>query len=279
MRMMDLARVAAWPPEWWSVWWPRGLRRPTDVWRRLPLVAKAVRILITASLVSLLALILMSGRETAEWSIVVMTAIAVAMAFAWARGKGLASSQSVRLLLGPTISSPGWKDAGLVRLLAPASGKVRSPIDGSPSDYLRAIREFLPYFPLTPGGPGVRAVAAAESLLKEIERCDQELATLGRDAGPAELHRLSTQLDALDGGNGDTDEHRELREVVQHQLDIVRRMQARTEILRRQRSHFVALLKDVWTAVREIGESRDGNPAGADRLAEVCADIRKVAVH
>jgi hypothetical protein len=239
----------------------------------------------------LLALILMRGRvsgdlsalhgawaETAEWSIVVMTAIAVAIAFAWARGKGLASPQSVRLLLGPTISSPGWKDAGLVRLLAPASGKVRSPIDGSPADYLRAIRELLPYFPLTPGGPGVRAVAAAESLVKEIDRCDHELAALGRDAGPAELNRLSTQLDALDGGTGDTDEHRELREVVQHQLDIVRRMQARTEILRRQRSHFVGLLKDVWTAAREIGESRDGNPAGADRLADLCAEIRVVAV-
>ena len=25
-----------WPPEWWGMWWPRALRRPSDLWRRLP---------------------------------------------------------------------------------------------------------------------------------------------------------------------------------------------------------------------------------------------------
>jgi hypothetical protein len=292
MRMVEVARVAAWPPEWWSVWWPRALRRPTDVWRRLPFVAKAVRVLITGSLVTLLALMLMRGRvlnevndfyeawvETAEWSILVTTAVVVVLAFAWTKRKGLAPSQSLRLLLGPTVSSPGWKDPALLKLLAPASGRIREPIGDSPSEYLRAIRDLLPYVPLTPSGPGMRAVAAAESLLREIDRCDHDIAAVGRDAGPAEMNRLSMQLDALEVGTGDTDERKELLEVVRHQLEIVRRMQGRGEILRRQRAHFVDLLKEVWTVVREVGESRDGNPAGAGRLVALCAEIRLEVAH
>lgn len=287
MRFAELARVAAWPPEWWSVWWPRSLRRPTDLWRQLPAVAKAVRISITASLLALFTLMLMRGRVAAdatafydawvviaEWAILVTTGIVVGLAFVWAKGKTLGSRQSVRLLLGPTVSSPGWKDAAIVRLLAPAAGRVRDPIIDSPSDYLRAIRELLPEVQLFAEGAGARAVVAAETLLREIDRCDNELAALGRDAGPAEVNRLSTQLDALEEGTKDTDEHRELRDLVRHQLEVVRRMQGRGEVLRRQRSHFVDLLKEVWTVVREAGESRDANPAGDGRLVAICAELR-----
>lgn len=287
MRLTELARVAAWPPEWWSVWWPRALRRPTDIWRRLPLVAKAVRILLTTSLLALLVLISVRGRisgdlntfyevwvVTAEWAIVIVSAIAVALAFAWAKRIGLGSSQSIRLLLGPTVASPGWKDPALVRLLLPVSGRTRDPVGDSPSDYLRAIRELLPYVPVTSGGAGMRAAAAAESLLREIDRCDNEIAAVRRNASPAEMNRLSTQLEALEDGTEDTHERRELRDLVRNQLEVVRRMQGRGEVLGRRRSHFVDLLREVWTVVREVGETRDGDTAGADRLAALCAEIR-----
>ena len=287
MRLTELLRVAAWPPEWGSVWWPGALRRPTDIWKRLPLAAKAVRILITASVLSLVAVLSMRGRfegelgiaydswvETAEWSIVLGTAVAAAVAFAWTRRRGLDPGQSVRLLFGPTLASPGWKDPAFVRVLAPATGKVRGPIGDSPSDYLRAIRELLPYVPMAPGTSGMRASAAAESLLKEIDRCDNEIAALGRNAGPAEINRLSTQLEALEGANEDTSESKELRDLLRHQLEVVRRMQGRGEILARQRSHFADLLRQVWTVVREVGESRGDDIAGAGRLAALCAEIR-----
>jgi hypothetical protein len=212
--------------------------------------------------------------EPGEWSIVIGTAVAAGIAFVWARRRGLDYGQAVRLLLGPTLVSPGWKDAALVRLLTPASGKVRGPAGDSPSDYLRAIRELLPYVPMAPGGSGLRASAAAESLLKEIDRCDNEIAALGRNAGPAEINRLSTQLEALEASDEDTRESRELRELVRHQLEVVRRMQGRGEILARQRSHFADLLRQVWTVVREVGESRGDDTAGAGRLAALCAEIR-----
>ena len=59
LRPMDIARIASWPPEWWGMWWPRRLRRPTDLWVRLPWQARLVRIVLTAFLVGLPGLILL----------------------------------------------------------------------------------------------------------------------------------------------------------------------------------------------------------------------------
>jgi len=39
----QMLRVASWPPEWWGMWWPKRLRRPSDVWSRLPLPARLTR--------------------------------------------------------------------------------------------------------------------------------------------------------------------------------------------------------------------------------------------
>ena len=44
----ELARIACWPPEWWGMWWPRALRRPSDVWARLPWQARLVRVVLSA---------------------------------------------------------------------------------------------------------------------------------------------------------------------------------------------------------------------------------------
>ena len=169
----------------------------------------------------------------------------------------------------------GWKDPALVRLLSPASGKVRAPVGDEPSDYLRAIRELAPHVQGA-DGPGTHATAAAEGVLKAIDRCDSELVELARDAGPEEANRLSTQLEALESeGAGDTNERHELRDLVRHQLDLVRRMQGRREIVQRQRSHFVDLLKALWSAIRDVGESRDGGPDGSQRVDALCAEIRR----
>jgi len=177
------------------------------------------------------------------------------------------------MLLGPTLASPGWDDRALVKLLAPAFGKVRAPIGTEPSDYLRAIRELAPNVPVV-DGLGARVIAAAEGLLKAIDRCDSELADLARDAGPREANRLSTQLEALESGApGDTHERSELRDLVRLQLEIVRRMQGRREIVQRQRSHFVDLLETFWCAIRDVGESRDGSPEGGLMVNALCAEI------
>ena len=285
IRLVELARIALWPPEWWSVWWPRALRRQADLWSRLPFVAKAVRIGISLAFPALLLLILVrSGDlnvtdqlrvETGEWAIMFALWVVVALGFVWAKRAELNLRQSVRMLLGPTLASPGWEDPALAHLLAPAFGKVRAPVGQEPSDYLRAIRELAPNVQVV-DGLGVRAIAAAEGLMKAIDRCDTELADLARDAGPREANRLSTQLEALESGApGDTHERSELRDLIRLQLEIVRRMQGRREIVQRERSHFVDLMETFWCAIRDVGESRDGGPEGGFKVDELCAEIHR----
>ena len=285
IRLVELARIALWPPEWWSVWWPRALRRQADLWSRLPFVAKAVRIGISLAFPALLLLILVrSGDlnvtdqlrvETGEWAIMFALWVVVALGFVWAKRAELNLRQSVRMLLGPTLASPGWEDPALAHLLAPAFGKVRAPVGQEPSDYLRAIRELAPNVQVV-DGLGARAIAAAEGLMKAIDRCDTELADLARDAGPREANRLSTQLEALESGApGDTHERSELRDLIRLQLEIVRRMQGRREIVQRERSHFVDLMETFWCAIRDVGESRDGGPEGGFKVDELCAEIHR----
>ena len=284
MRFVELARIAAWPPEWWSVWWPRMLRRPSDLWDRLPFVAKAVRVVISVAIPVLVVLILLRGRgspnvremsdrwaEPAEWGIVIATALLVSLSFVWARKRGLAFDQSLRLVLGPTMSSPGWTAPELNRLLKPASGKIPAPLGDKPTDYLRAIRELIPHLPANTSGTCQRAATAAESVLKLIDVLESELTELARDAGPGEVNRLSTQLEQLEGrATGDTRERVELRELVRHQLEVVRRLQGRREVVVRERDHLVDLLKTLWNVVSDVAEAPDSMPHRVDVL---CAKI------
>jgi len=283
MRFTELVRVAAWPPEWWGMWWPRGLRRPSDIWDRLPWIAKGVRILLLALCPGLLALVLLRGRIAGydkwvgfgEWAIFIGGSVALALAFLWARRNGLATDQSAHLLLGPTLPSSGWNDPAVIQLLAPASGSIRPPIGDAPSDYLRAIRELLPLLERADEDAAAQTAAVADRALRAIDQSDRELASISKDASPDEANRLAMQLESLDGAGGaDPDDRAELRELVKHQLALVRRMQARRDMLLGERSHVVDLLRTLWTLARATGDSGSGDTSTIERLRAACAQIR-----
>jgi hypothetical protein len=281
MRFGELARVALWPPEWWGMWWPRSLRRPSDLWPRLPWYARALRIIISASCPALLLLILWgeSWAAVAEWTLFAGCAIAVAAAFAVMRRKGLASDQSMRLLLGPSLASSSWKEPALDGLLLPVSGIVREPTPDVPSDHVRAIREMLALLPAAWHASGARVSSALKHVMSAIEAADRELAALARDAGPGEAHRLTAQLESLDDGNTrDTGERRELRDLVRHQLDLVHRMQSRREIVVRDRTHLLELLKALWVLVRSAGDSRAGSQPSPGKVDALCEEIERVTI-
>ncbi|MEO8577617.1 MAG: serine/threonine-protein kinase [Gemmatimonadales bacterium] len=283
MRFSELLRVALWPPEWWGMWWPRALRRPSDVWDRLPRIAQSVRILLLALCPALVLLILLRRRTGSfdswvaigEWGIFVGGSIAVALAFIWARRRGLSTEQSARLLLGPTIASSTWDEPAILRLLAPASGKVRPPDGDAPSDYLRAIREMLPFLGKTDGSAADQTARAADQALRAIDELDRELASISRDAGPDEAARLASQLDVLEqSASGHADDRAELRDLVRHQLELVRRLQARREILQSDRGHLLDLLKTLWTLVRAEADTSSRDSISLERLVAMCDEIR-----
>jgi hypothetical protein len=198
----------------------------------------------------------------------------LAAAVTWARRKGLSNQQAARLLLGPTLASSTWDEPAVLRLLAPASGKVRPPDGDAPSDYLRAIREMLPFLERTDGSAAGQTVRAADEALRAIDQLDRELESISRDAGPDEANRLASQLDVLEqGASGKADDRAELRDLVKHQLALVRRLQARREVLQGDRGHLLDLLRTLWTLVRAEADTSSRDSVSHERLIAICAEI------
>ncbi|HUQ20845.1 MAG TPA: serine/threonine-protein kinase [Gemmatimonadaceae bacterium] len=283
MHFSDIAQAAAFPPAWWTMWWPYSLRRPNDVWGRLPRMSKAIRIVISASVPALFLLILVregvnvpampdSGMwvDVAEWALLAVAAIAVIIGLLWARRAGLPIDRSLHVLLGATLTSPRWEDARVKRLLAPASGKVRAPEGDTPSDYLRAIRATIALVAPGDGNLALRTTSTAELLVRTINERDLELQRVSREAGPEEESRLTVRLQSLEGAGASSQEAVELRQLVQHELELVRRMQTRREVLVDDRGRLMEMLKALWNVVRQASDD-DSNLE--NRLELLCGKI------
>ncbi|MDB4916289.1 MAG: protein kinase [Gemmatimonadetes bacterium] len=252
----ELSRVAFWPPEWWGMWWPLRLRRPTDLWARLPWQGRAVRRVLSAFFVLLPVMILLRqrfsldvGESQPAWFVafesilMVGAVIVVASAFWWSLSRGLSLRESVRLLVGATVDSPGWNEGGVVKVLRAEPGGVRAPDRDSAADHVRAIGELValssPVF-------GTEALNAARRLLADIEACDVEIASLRGVASDGELDRLSAQVALLAGQSSAA----EMVSLVEQQLDLVRRMRVRSEVVSQRRSALLNLMRGLWAGVQ-----------------------------
>ncbi len=291
---LDLARIALWPPEWWGMWWPRSLRRPADLWPRLPWQARFVRITLSVFLLALPAIVLtrqwlvIKGGALSvalrhdlvlagEGVLVIGTAAVVATALWWTHRRGLPLADGARVLFGATTPSPAWSRPHVARLLCAPDGSVRAPDRDSPTDHQRAIREVVAMLPATVGDVAAGASLSARRLAEAIAQCDQEAASLVRSASTAELDRLESQLAALHASpHPETDDQRELRALVEHQLEVVRRMHARADALAHRRAHLLHLLRGLWAQVclfrREASTALTTAPA-VHRLRALCVEI------
>ncbi|HVE77425.1 MAG TPA: serine/threonine-protein kinase [Gemmatimonadaceae bacterium] len=289
-----LACVAFWAPQWWGMWWPRALRRPGDLWARLPWQARLVRVALSLFFVVLPAMLLVrqwltaegvlpddAGRRygaAAELGIVLGAAAVTAGALRWALGRGLTLREAAHVLFGATIPSPAWRTPRVARLLAPASQGVRQPDRDAPADHVRAIAELVRLLPAQAADIGADAARTAHRLLAAIAESDREIAALARDASTSELDRLAAQLTVLgDAPPREDDDRRELRDLVRHQLELVRRMRGRQEIVSRRRAHLLDFLRGLWTQLCRVHDAAAGSPAAAGepsgRVRALCAEI------
>ncbi|MEP6621095.1 MAG: serine/threonine-protein kinase [bacterium] len=271
----ELTRVAFWPPEWWGMWWPRALRRPTDLWARLPWPARMVRRVLSVFLVSLPLMILLRQRYASEigeetraaqppWFVLVeeallsATAMALIGAFAWGTKRRLSASDSVRLFLGATTVSPAWNGASVAVLISAPDGAVRSPQRDSASDHLRALNELVASRALSATIVAEEILVAARALFAAVEVCESEIAALANVAGVNELDRLAAQRTALDqSGAVDNPERMEMLGLVERQLDVARRTRIRSELLAQRRARLMHLLHGLWTQLTS-GAAREG---------------------
>ena len=285
LRAGELATVAFWPPEWWGMWWPRALRRPNDLWRRLPWPARAVRAVMSGVFVALPFMILMRQRFAAElaqatgsgepawfvgmeWTLVLGAGAVMFGTIVWAMRRPLSWGESMRVLFGATTKSPGWSEPHIARLLVPVDG-VRQPDRDSPTDHLRAIEELVPSVAEPNGALALAARDAARSLVHAIAHCDEEIASLIATASDAEIDRLTAhvaELRASAGGRAPS----ELAGLVERELVLVLQMRDRREIVSQQRVKHMGLLRGIWS---QLAATRDGGDAG--RLKELLADATR----
>jgi len=292
---LELARIASWPPEWWGLWWPRALRRPTDLWTRLPWRARLVRVVLSLFLSTLPVLVLTrqwfvengdpGGLElrniasiAGEGLLVLGTTAVVTVAFLWTRRHGLSLADGARLLFGATSPSPAWSTPGISRLLRVPEGSVRPPDRDSPADHRRAIGDLVTLIPTQASDVGAEAARIAQRLVTAIEQCDSEVSLLARDAGSAELDRLEAQLAALQPASDDESaDRRDLRQLLKHQLEVMRRMHARSETLSHRRAHLLHLMRGLWSQLCVVRAAASAGAAGAARdvarLGALCAEI------
>jgi hypothetical protein len=277
------------------MWWPRALRRPTDLWARLPRPARVARAVLSAFLVALPGMILM--REWVEaitgtrppatgmgWfamveAVIVAGAAAVmAWTLAWGRQSGLGWAATMRVSFGATVPSSWWSTPAVTKLLAPSSRGVRPPDRDVPADHRRAIGELVMQLPPSASRLGARITAAARRTTDALELCDSEIATLSPHASTGELDRLSAQLGALEeGGTRTSAEQRELSELLRRQLEVVRRIRVRCELVSQRRTRLLTRLRGLWTQaslLREALEAGDSVPtASSERIDALCGEI------
>jgi serine/threonine-protein kinase len=288
LRARELATVAFWPPEWWGMWWPRRLRRPNDLWRRLPWPARLARVVMSVFFVALPFMILMRQRFAAElaqatgsgeplwfvameWTLVLGAAVVMFGAIVWAMRRPLAWGESMRVLFGATTTTPGWSEPHIARLLVPADG-VRKPDRDSPGDHLRAIEELVSSMAEPRLAVATAARDTARALVQAIESCDVEMASLSALSGDAEIDRLTAHAAELRSPVLKTGARRseELAVLVERELELVLQMRDRREVVSQQRGKDMNLLRGIWSQLSAI---RDAGAEG--RLSQLLADAER----
>ena len=284
---LPLIRMAYWPPEWWGMWWPAPLRRPADLWMRLPWPARAVRIMLSIFLVGMPALVIVQSRlaapaaslVVAEYVLLAATFLATVAGVAWTRSRGVPTGEAARLLFGATMPTPAWRTPSVAPLLSPARG-VRPPIADDPHDHCRAISEMAELLPSVFREDGRRAVDLAKHLLREVKRYNAKIVAVDGMASLGEVERLMMQLAGLGPPtSGESDGKRALRDAVEHQITILRAMRREAEGAAYARTTMVDFMRSLWARVRRVHEDAsmdavDPAPAAAD-LRALCGEIER----
>ena len=285
-----IARVAFWPPDWWGMWWPRGLRRPTDLWRRLPWQARAVRASLSVFMIVLPAMILLrpeieaaGGMLARLWFgdvqtiLVVGAAATIVFGLIWAFRLKLSWSDTARLLVGATTPSSGWSSPIMAPILAPMKGRTRGPMRDTPAEHRRAIMEALPTLPPAAAGVTNELTTVVKRLHDEIDVHDAEIAALERDASASEVERLSSRFASLNAEASANSARRELTELIRRELEVVRELRVACEIVSQRRAHLFAMMRGLWTQLCMVRDqaaetSSPAHPAIV-RLVALCDEV------
>lgn len=270
-RRLQLLQVAFWPPLWWGMWWPSMLRRPGDVWNRLPWTARFIRVVMSAFTMALpvfafgyeqFGLISRSGDDETRWYTAVgvllsITLISLAGTFVWSARLKLPLADTLLFLFGSTAPSAFWKRPEILRSLRISKSRVREPQRDIPADFVRAIEDLQRLSPIETAATLHEPIAEARRLVSAIATLEREIAELERDAPDAEMNRVADRVESLRANTvgAQSEQQRALADVVSRELALLRGIQQRKVVAVNERTELFNALRALWMNVSRASET------------------------
>lgn len=290
-------------PEGFVGWYPRRFRRVEDIWDRLPKPLRQARASLSwALLVTLIAPpfalfliafnshIIRTGRsplvsrpDPAFLLVMLpMFGAAVVLVARWqrfGRAHGLDAQTLKRALRVPTTKKAFWvrpEVDALLRSPGPTAVAQRSP--ATTPEMAAAISAAFAGAGDELLGFATRAREVARELAQAVTALDHQIGALASAVDPAEAGRLIGRLAAIGPDLGSTDINGEVREILQKQLDTIRKLEARVEDAQSRRAEGFELLKALWVQGVEL-RAAGSDPVRAtetiDRLRRLFALIER----
>jgi tRNA A-37 threonylcarbamoyl transferase component Bud32 len=295
-RMRTLQLMFA-PPRWWTGWWPERLRRPDDVWNRLPAEPRALRKaagimnlvvfgLATPLLLPWVTRALSSFNPNAVRPMFALAAscllgIASLMPAGirlrrWIKSSGISRPLAERLVREPTVGSTFWQRPDVAPLLQPvvsmpasdvaprSVGALIAEIDVAANDLARHDADLA---------RDVRAmIRETGDLLMNLEREIDQLANgMNRD----DVERMVQAL----GRHGDVNDPavKKMHELARQQLDLVNDLEQRQRALEERHAAGFARLQTLWLQLKSLRAQKALESAEAaeitGRIRALCSNV------
>lgn len=202
----ELWRVAGWPPAWWPFWWPAALRRPEDLWDRLPRTVRLIRSIYGVIAATVVLALPVALNPSTRWAFLVLIAVgwiavAAVMVFVawWAHRSGIPNDADLRsLFFRSSTDRRFWKRPQMARrLLAAPGGSTVERSPQTPAEYVRHIVENTQQLTGRARDAGLKAVDAARFVFSTIEELDREVARLKKDDDVSDTACLAQRREEL----------------------------------------------------------------------------------
>jgi serine/threonine-protein kinase len=278
----DVLRVSMWPPKWWGLWWPPRLRRRGDMWECLPMSARLTRAYLTLMFAAILAWLVVRsslneavrgrGDQAVLTALAVGTLVVVSGLLWWSR-LDFSLRDASRLLFGPTVGATFWNQPHVnsVLITRPDAGATcATPLPATVRAMLHAIEESAARLSGQARELGSGAVAAAQSLVSDIERLDDEIQQIAH--APEQLALAQQSLDAL------RETQRDARQHLESYIKLMRRDADRLEMKRLEREDANGMLRAMWALLERLRDQSGRGTADVALLEQVramIADVRK----
>jgi predicted Ser/Thr protein kinase len=275
-----LAQRVIWAePEWWRFWYPRALRRRTNVWDRLPRSVRQFRAFIPLVFVSLAFTALTAGDDFVP-KVVFFGVVLIIGIILELRAKGELRRAGIRSLndlnriafSAPPSRARFWNQPRIAALLAPPDPRENRRRVDTPQDQLREILRLGGELSGPLRALGADAASAARRLIASIDESERRIAELARNVEAGEEQRLAGKIAAL----GEGDESAPMRDLLTRQLDLIRALGARIEVAQADRNRHVEMLR---TLALHMASLRARMSDASSQVGSLSADVRALCDH